>query len=112
LPKYHPILSPLQKKWAQQLVEAGVDVIAGHGPHVVQNEKIIEGIPVFFSLGNFVFDQRQLEETQKGLAVRLIYEEAKLIGVEKLPLYIDSQSQPEFINEELEEKVPIIPQSY
>lgn len=45
-----------QKKLAKDLIEAGVDVIIGHHPHVLQGtERINNGI-VCYSLGNFIFD--------------------------------------------------------
>ena len=53
----------LQAKW---LVEHGADLIVGHHPHVVQTPKCIEGKPVFFSLGNHLFDQKYAE-TKDGL---------------------------------------------
>ena len=46
-----------QRLDAQTLLQAGTDVIVGHHPHVVQPLKNIDGKNVFFSLGNFVFDQ-------------------------------------------------------
>jgi hypothetical protein len=47
--------SPEQRDQARRLIEAGVDVILGHHPHVVQPMESIEGRPVFYSLGNFLF---------------------------------------------------------
>ncbi|MCK4348628.1 MAG: CapA family protein [Thermoplasmatales archaeon] len=53
--------SILQKKLARIFLEAGADVIVGHGPHVIQPiEKYItkDGRETFiiYSLGNFIFD--------------------------------------------------------
>ena len=42
---------------AQTLIAAGADAIIRHHPHVIQPLRYIDGKPVFFSLGNFVFDQ-------------------------------------------------------
>jgi poly-gamma-glutamate synthesis protein (capsule biosynthesis protein) len=57
---------PKQREMAKWLVEQGTDVIIGHHPHVVQAPECIEGRPVFFSLGNHVFDQKY-PETKQGL---------------------------------------------
>ena len=46
-----------QRLDAETLLHAGADAIIGHHPHVVQPMKIIHSKPVFYSLGNFVFDQ-------------------------------------------------------
>ncbi len=40
---------------ARALVEAGADVVFGHHPHVLQPLDLIDGKPVFYSLGNFVW---------------------------------------------------------
>jgi poly-gamma-glutamate synthesis protein (capsule biosynthesis protein) len=55
-----------QQQQARWLVEHGADVIVGHHPHVVQPPACVEGRPVFFSLGNHVFDQKYAE-TKDGL---------------------------------------------
>ena len=49
------ILAEYQRPLAHKLLEAGVDVIAGHHPHVVQGVEIYKGKPIFYSLGNFLF---------------------------------------------------------
>ncbi len=55
-----------QQQQARWLVEHGADLIVGHHPHVVQAPACIEGRPVFFSLGNHLFDQKYAE-TKDGL---------------------------------------------
>jgi poly-gamma-glutamate capsule biosynthesis protein CapA/YwtB (metallophosphatase superfamily) len=47
--------SPAQRRRARRLVEAGADLILGHHPHVLQPMEMIDGVPVFYSLGNFLF---------------------------------------------------------
>lgn len=46
-----------QRAKAAAIVAAGADAIVGHGPHVVQPTDTIDGAPVFYSIGNFLFDQ-------------------------------------------------------
>jgi len=55
-----------QKEAAEWLVEEGADLIVGHHPHVIQPPDCLHGHPVFFSLGNHVFDQRD-PATKLGL---------------------------------------------
>jgi hypothetical protein len=55
-----------EQQQARWLVENGVDLIVGHHPHVVQAPACVEGRPVFFSLGNHLFDQKYAE-TKDGL---------------------------------------------
>jgi hypothetical protein len=55
-----------QQQQARWLIEHGADLIVGHHPHVVQAPACVEGRPVFFSLGNHLFDQKYAE-TKDGL---------------------------------------------
>jgi poly-gamma-glutamate synthesis protein (capsule biosynthesis protein) len=57
-----------QREAAKWLIENGADVIIGSHPHVIQEPEIIEGKPVFFSLGNHLFDQKY-PATKEGLIV-------------------------------------------
>jgi len=44
-----------QRPLAEALVGAGADIIVGHHPHVLHAIDMINGRPVFYSLGNFMF---------------------------------------------------------
>jgi hypothetical protein len=50
--------SPEQRQQARWLVEQGADLIVGHHPHLVQPPECLAGRPVFYSLGNHLFDQK------------------------------------------------------
>ncbi len=67
--------SNTQRVLAEELVQACADLIVGHHPHVVQDIDLIQGVPVFYSLGNYVFDQYFSEEVQEGLVVVLRLDE-------------------------------------
>jgi hypothetical protein len=49
--------SPSQKQTADSLMDAGVDLIIGHHPHVLQGVRYENHQLVVFSLGNFLFDE-------------------------------------------------------
>jgi hypothetical protein len=51
---YMPLNSE-QRYWARKMARAGYDLVVGAGPHVVQPVEMVGGVPVVFSLGNFVF---------------------------------------------------------
>lgn len=59
-----------QRRTADWLTKNGADVIIGTHPHVIQNVELVNNKPVFFSLGNHVFDQKYLP-TKKGLIADL-----------------------------------------
>ncbi|MCK5026976.1 MAG: CapA family protein [Candidatus Pacebacteria bacterium] len=70
--EYEIEYSEEQQIIAHNLIDKGVDVIIGHHPHVMQPAEIYKGKPVFYSLGNFIFDQNE-EETTKGYAVSMTF---------------------------------------
>ncbi len=59
-----------QRDAAKWLVSNGADVIIGHHPHVVQKPELIDGKPVYFSLGNHLFDQKY-SSTKEGLIAEI-----------------------------------------
>ena len=69
--EYEDTHSPSQRALAEDLVDAGADLIVGHHPHVVQDIDIIKGVVVFYSLGNYIFDQYFSKDVQEGLVVGL-----------------------------------------
>lgn len=70
--------SSWQRELAEGMVEAGADLIVGGHPHVVQGIEIMDGVPVVYSLGNFVFDQI-LPETRDGLSLGVIIDETEIV---------------------------------
>jgi len=46
-----------QVKIAHELIDYGADVVIGSHPHVPQGIEMYNGKPIFYSLGNFIFDQ-------------------------------------------------------
>ena len=46
-----------QVKIAHELIDSGADVVLGSHPHVTQGIEMYNGKPIFYSLGNFIFDQ-------------------------------------------------------
>ena len=41
--------------FARACIDAGADAFLGHGPHITRAVEIYEGRPIFYSLGNFIF---------------------------------------------------------
>ncbi len=87
-----------QKLWAEKLIDSGSDVIVGHHPHWVQIVEQVKSKPVYYSLGNFVFDQMWGERTRRGLIVRLTFSGKDMIKEELLPIYMSSLAQPSFVS--------------
>lgn len=56
-----------QEVLAHTWIDAGADLVIGSHPHVIQDAAVYNNKPIFYSLGNLVFDQNFSAETQHGL---------------------------------------------
>ena len=45
----------LQRELGHMAVDLGADLVIGHHPHVLQEVEVYNGVPIAYSLGNFVF---------------------------------------------------------
>ena len=76
--EYEHLPSKRQVLMAEKFLEAGADAVIGHHPHVVQSYEVYDGEPVFYSLGNFVFDQYFRADVEEGLMVELILDDGEV----------------------------------
>jgi poly-gamma-glutamate synthesis protein (capsule biosynthesis protein) len=70
--EYEPIASPDQVRLAHFMLDQGADAVVGGHPHVTQNIEIYKNKPIFYSLGNFVFNGFDDEDTNTGWALELV----------------------------------------
>jgi poly-gamma-glutamate synthesis protein (capsule biosynthesis protein) len=80
-----PTLS--QKQIAHSLIDAGSDIIIGHHPHVIQTNEVYKSKHIFYSIGNFVFDQKDSINCQGKLV------ELKINNDEIIPNQIEFKIQ-------------------
>ncbi|MDO8626153.1 MAG: AmmeMemoRadiSam system protein B [Candidatus Magasanikbacteria bacterium] len=85
--EYKQISNQKQRKLAHWLVDHGATVIVGHHPHVVQEMELYKDKPIFYSLGNFIFDQYFSAPTQEGLSVGLTLEGGGVKSIYLFPFY-------------------------
>ncbi|MBO0459424.1 CapA family protein [Enterococcus hulanensis] len=76
-------ITPYQRSTARRIVEAGTDLIIGHGPHAVQSVDVVNDVDVLYSLGNFVFNSNGEFDTHPnalpfGMITKLNIEDEKL----------------------------------
>ena len=48
-----------QRLEAHRIIDAGADAIIGHHTHTMQDIETYHGKPIYYSIGNFIFDQQQ-----------------------------------------------------
>jgi poly-gamma-glutamate synthesis protein (capsule biosynthesis protein) len=46
--------------FARAVIDAGADMFVGHGPHLLRGIEIYKGKPIFYSLGDFIFQNETL----------------------------------------------------
>ena len=47
--------------FAHAVIDGGADIVVGHGPHLLRGLEFYKGKPIFYSLGNFIFQYETLE---------------------------------------------------
>lgn len=132
-----------QIDFARAAIDYGADMVIGHHPHWIQEiEKYCPAPPaasqsekmpvgqaesgcsnpkyIFYSLGNFIFDQMWSRETREGLAIKVTItavgaghdlslqgprSPAQLESIELLPIIIDNYSTPRLAGEAESKKI-------
>ena len=92
--EYSLVATGVQKNIAHKLIDNGADVVIGHHPHVIEPVEIYKGKAIFYSLGNFVFDQTD-PVTKDGLGVGLSFEDTKTVFA-LYPYHLDAFA-PKFL---------------
>lgn len=87
--EYIPFPPPYVEKAFHTMVAAGADLVIGHHPHVPQGVQIVQGVPVCYSLGNYVFYQETEQLYRKtGYMVRAGISKNGVAEVELVPYEI------------------------
>ena len=80
-----PVPPPERRDRFHEFVDLGADAVVGHHPHVAQGWEVYEGRPMFYSLGNFYFEQTN-PNTRWGLAVDLRFDGARPVAADLVPV--------------------------
>ncbi len=115
-----------QIDFAHAAIDAGADIVIGHHPHWIQPIEVYPPISpsspgegrmaegqerskhrglIFYSLGNFVFDQMWSQETQEGLTIKITIINNKIERVALVPIIIENYCCPRMANEEEKAKI-------
>jgi len=111
---------PNEEIMYRRAIDAGADLVLGTGPHVLRGIEIHKGRPIFYSLGDFIYqyrtpkripvdfihqrdteierppniparDRRDPRQVMEGVLVRLTLNQEKLRRVELVPVTIDDE---------------------
>jgi poly-gamma-glutamate synthesis protein (capsule biosynthesis protein) len=80
----HPVT--IQRVRAHQLIDAGADALIGHHTHTLQTIEEYKGKPIYYSIGNFIFDQRKPVNSKACMVKLTITKESS--HVETIPVEI------------------------
>ena len=89
-----PLANQRQRQMARLMIDAGVDVVVGGHPHLVQDIEVYKGKPVFYSLGNFVFEGFDNPVNNTGWIVQLRLNKFGLESWQVTDVQIDQQGLP------------------
>jgi poly-gamma-glutamate synthesis protein (capsule biosynthesis protein) len=95
-----------QTAFAHAAINAGADMVIGAHPHWIQTTEAYKGKYIFYSLGNFIFDQEWSQETKEGLTLKVTLASgnentrAKLKHIELVPVILENYSTPRAANEQ------------
>lgn len=87
--EYQPYKSDMQEQIARKAIDSGADFVVGAHPHVLQRAETYQGKPIYYSLGNFVFDRQVPPGTDESMILQLTVGREGLLGVEEIPVTIE-----------------------
>jgi capsule synthesis protein PGA_cap len=87
-----------QRRMAKAWAKAGADVIIGNHAHWAAGMEAIGDVPVWYALGNLVFDQTWSTETMEGITLELTFEGETLRQARIRPHLILDKAQPNFMD--------------
>lgn len=103
--EYKPKPNQHQIEFSHSAIDAGADLVIGHHPHVVQTIEKYKNKFIFYSLGNFVFDQMWSQETREGLIAKFYFCADGIEKIDLIPVLIEDYSQPCFTESETVSRV-------
>lgn len=92
--------SAAQVRLAKVAVDSGADLIVGNHTQYIQAFVDIENVPVYFGLGNFVFDQISEPERTQSLILRITFEGAEIVSRELIPAVNNATGQVRVANQQ------------
>lgn len=94
--KLEPVL--LQVQQARMIADAGADCIVGHHSHTLQTYEVYNGVPIFYGIGNFIFDQSKSINSVGGIVTSLITKDSASFSL--LPVEIE-KCTPRIVHDSL-----------
>lgn len=81
-----------QKQLARAALDAGADLVFGHGTHTVQGVEVYKGKPILYAIGHSAFDQPGYETSKDGIVIRAAIKEKQIVRVSFVPVTRDADN--------------------
>jgi len=88
---------PYQQTLAGAAIDAGADVVFGHGCHMLQAVEIHADKPVMYCLGNFASDWIRVRDYRDGMAARIVVRDKQVQRVSLVPVTRDEETNNVFL---------------
>jgi poly-gamma-glutamate capsule biosynthesis protein CapA/YwtB (metallophosphatase superfamily) len=79
---------------ARLMIDSGADAVVGGHPHVTQNIEMYKGKPIFYSLGNFVFNGFDTLDTNTGWVLQMTIKQDNKIAWKIFEARLDKNGIP------------------
>ena len=96
--EYRATPSASQRRLAHTILDAGADMIIGNHAHYAAAVEAYKGKPIWYALGNFVFDQTWSEPTMEGITLELTFHGGDLVQARMRPHIILDKAQPNLMD--------------
>jgi len=96
--EYRSTPFPRQQELARYAIDAGADMVIGNHAHWAGAMEVWDGKPIWYALGNFVFDQTWSIPTMEGITVELTFNGNDLVQARLRPHLILDRAQPNFLD--------------
>jgi poly-gamma-glutamate synthesis protein (capsule biosynthesis protein) len=96
--EYDPTPFAGQQGLARAAIDAGADMVIGNHAHWAGAVEVYEGKPIWYALGNFVFDQTWSIPTMEGITLELTFHGPTLVQARMRPHIILDKAQPNFLD--------------
>jgi len=78
-------------------IDAGADLVLGHGPHLLQGIEVYKGKVIFYNLGQFVVDREVPDNEKQTIMVNCEISGKQIHKVCFSPVLINEQGQPQVL---------------
>jgi poly-gamma-glutamate capsule biosynthesis protein CapA/YwtB (metallophosphatase superfamily) len=95
--QYRWMLSEWAIRLSRRAIDAGATTVITSHPHVVQGMEWYAGKPLFYGIGNFIYDQMFTVDTSQGHIVDLTFRGSDIVGFRLHGIQIEDFTQPRLL---------------